>query len=186
MSDKPCLVLYASNHGHTRKIALRIAQRLRDEQLAAVEVGIDDARTIDLADYGTIVIGGSLHAGRHQRPLVRWMRERAATLNAHPTAVFSVSLSQGDKSAKGQDAARECLDALLADTGVKPARSVCFAGALQFPAYNLATRWLMRRIARKQGLATDLSKTVDLTDWDDVDRFSHEIGALAGVLDKVA
>ncbi|EHN12524.1 Protoporphyrinogen IX oxidase oxygen-independent HemG [Patulibacter medicamentivorans] len=185
MSEKPCLVLYASNHGHTRKIASRIAQRLRDAQVAVVVTDVVDGVSIDLADYGLVVIGGSVHAGHHQRPLVSWMRQRAEALNARPTAVFSVSLTQSDAGDEGQETAKGYLDALLADSGVRPTRSVRFAGALQYREYNVAIRWIMRRIARKQGLPTDTSHDVDLTDWDDVDRFAEAIGDLVLVAGRV-
>ena len=64
------LVLYASTHGHTAKIAARIA--------AALEV---DGATVDLQelraspsqpalpDYDAVILGGSVHAGHHQRAL---------------------------------------------------------------------------------------------------------------------
>ncbi|WP_320668625.1 flavodoxin domain-containing protein [Patulibacter defluvii] len=176
---KPCLVLYASQHGHVRKIALRIAQRLREAGLGVVVADLADGSAIDVEDYGLVVAGGAIHAGRHPRALRRWLADRAPALNARPTAVFSVSLAAADPAPATKAATEAQLDGLLAEAGVVPVCRACFGGALQYREYGWPTRWLMRRIARKQGLPTDVSQDVDFTDWDAVDRFAARTGSVA-------
>lgn len=169
MPDKPALVLYASSYGQTQKVARRIAERLRDDGVIAEAVDVSAAGSIDLDSYGPVIVGGSVLAGRHQRKLVAWMKAHATTLNARTTAVFSVSLS----AAGDEETAQGYLDALLQRTGVTAAQTATFPGALAYRKYNFVIRWLMRRIARKNGLPTDTGQNVDLTDWDAVDRFAH-------------
>lgn len=179
MTTKPCLVLYASQHGHVRRIALRIAQRLREAGLAVVVSDLADGTAIDVEDYGLVVAGGAIHAGRHPRALRTWLGDRAPALNARPTAVFSVSLAAADPTPAAQAATEGQLDELLAGCGVSPVCRARFGGALQYREYGRPTRWLMRRIARKQGLPTDTSRDVDLTDWDAVDRFAARVASVA-------
>ena len=40
------------------------------------------------------------------------------------------------------------------------------AGALVYSRYNWLTRWMMRRIARKEGGDTDTARDYEYTDWD--------------------
>jgi menaquinone-dependent protoporphyrinogen oxidase len=61
------LLLYASTHGHTAKIAARIAEGLRAEGVGEVNVrDAVDAGAIDPAAYEAVIVGDSLHAGHHQ------------------------------------------------------------------------------------------------------------------------
>ncbi len=169
MTDQPLLVLYASNYGQTRKVALRIADRLR-EAPATVEV-VEIGTAPDPAGYSAVVVGGSIHAGNHQRALERWMRRNASTLADRPTAVFSVSLSASDVDGDGKATATKALDELLTRTGVQAMRTEVVAGALAYRDYNPLIRWTMRRLARRKGLPDDTSHNVELTDWALVDRF---------------
>ncbi|MFA4929801.1 MAG: flavodoxin domain-containing protein [Patulibacter sp.] len=173
MTDRRVLVLYASNYGQTRKVALRIADRLR-EAPADVEVSAI-GESPDATAYDLVVVGGSIHAGNHQRALERWMRSHAGALNARPTAVFSVSLSATDEDGDGRVTATKYLTELLSRTGVETDRTAVIAGALAYRDYNPLIRWMMRRLARRKGLPDDTSHNVELTDWDAVDRFGAEL-----------
>jgi menaquinone-dependent protoporphyrinogen oxidase len=123
-------VPYASTHGHTAKIAARIA--------AALE---DDGATVDLhqlhgnktqrapQDYGAIILGASIHAGHHQRALVRWTERQHTALDLNPSAFFSVSLTAADDTEEARAATRGYLDDFVEKTGWTPDRSTTFAGA---------------------------------------------------------
>lgn len=172
MTDTRILVVHAGKYGQTRKVAERIAARLRE---SGAEVAIADVRTApptELDGYDAVVIGGAVHQGNHLRALERWMRGRAAAINARPTAVFSVSLSASDVGGPGHTDATNHLDELLTRTGVDADRRTVIAGALAYRRYRPLVRWMMRRLARRKGLPDDTSADVELTDWDAVDRFA--------------
>jgi menaquinone-dependent protoporphyrinogen oxidase len=170
------LVLYASTHGHTAKIAARIA--------AALEV---DGATVDLQelharksqpallDYDAVVVGGSVHAGHHQRALVKWAERHHTALDMKPSAFFSVCLTAADDSEESRAATRGYLDDFVESTGWTPGRSTTFAGALQYREYDVATRVLMRLLMRRMHHPTDASQDYDYTDWDAVERWAHEL-----------
>jgi menaquinone-dependent protoporphyrinogen oxidase len=87
------LILYASKHGHTAKIANRIAQAIREDGVSA---HLHDARSADAVSpsgYDVVVVGASIHAGHHQREIVDWVKEHRAALAAKPSAFFSVCLA---------------------------------------------------------------------------------------------
>jgi menaquinone-dependent protoporphyrinogen oxidase len=174
---KPVLVLYASTHGHTAKIAGRIAEALEHAGHAV------DLRRVDAHDdpspheYAAVVAGGSIHAGRHQRELEEWVRRHAANLSAMPSAFFSVSLSAADDTDEARVVTRRYVDDLIDATGWTPRRTASFAGALQYLEYDFFTRLLIKIMMRRGGHPTDSSRDHDFTDWDAVWRFGRDVAA---------
>jgi menaquinone-dependent protoporphyrinogen oxidase len=49
------------------------------------------------------------------------------------------------------------------------------AGSLAYTRYNFVIRFIMRRIARKEGAPTDKSRDYELTDWTEVARFANGV-----------
>jgi menaquinone-dependent protoporphyrinogen oxidase len=175
------LVIYASTHGHTAKIAARIAEGLRAAGVEEVDVrDAADAGGIDPASYDAAIAGGSLHAAHHQEELVEWVKSHRAALADRPSAFFSVSLTAADDTDEAREATQRCIDDFLAETGWTPARSVAIAGALQYREYNVFTRTLVRLMMRRGGHPTDTSQDYDYTDWDAVERFGREFAPLVG------
>jgi menaquinone-dependent protoporphyrinogen oxidase len=50
------------------------------------------------------------------------------------------------------------------------------AGRLAYTQYSLVTRWLMRRIARKEHAPTDTSRDYELTDWTALEGDTRQFG----------
>jgi menaquinone-dependent protoporphyrinogen oxidase len=176
--DADALVVYASTHGHTAKIATRIAEAMR---AAGLEVDLRDVAHAGDATpgrYGLVVVGASLHREHHQKEIADWVRERAEALAGQASAFFSVSLSAADDTDEARTATQRCIDEFCAQTGWTPDRSERIAGCLQYREYDVFTRQLMRLLMRKMGHPTDASHDHDYTDWDAVDRFGRELAAL--------
>src|SRR3954453_6176921 len=111
------LVTYASKHGHTGKIAARIA-RAAAEAGASVELrDVEGAAHVDLADYDAVVVGSSIHAGKHSREIIDWAREHHAALNALPSAFFTVCLSGAGDTAERRSATTRCSGEFLQAAG---------------------------------------------------------------------
>ena len=68
----------------------------------------------------------------------------------------------------------EIIERLVAETGWRPHRVELVAGALPYTRYNFLVRFVMRRIARKEGGDTDTSRDYEYTDWSAVERFALE------------
>jgi menaquinone-dependent protoporphyrinogen oxidase len=157
------LIVYGTNEGQTRKIARRIADVARELGHAADVV--DSAASPGLARphrYDAVVVAGSVHGGRHQASLVRFVRRSLAELGHLPTVFFSVSLSATGSDLPG---ARKCADAFLRETGWGPSMVGLTAGALAYSRYGFFKRWFMRRIAARAGGDTDTSRDHEYTDW---------------------
>jgi menaquinone-dependent protoporphyrinogen oxidase len=182
MTSAHVLVLYASTHGHTGKIADRIATVMREQGLAVSGRRIGDATEhLDLSAFDGVVVGASIHVGRHQHEIVDWIGEHRTTLDAHPSAFFSVSLTAADDTDEARTTTRELLDDVRDATGWIPTLTQSFAGAFQFREYGLPTRVIMRLMARRVEHQTattiDVHEDTDYTDWDAVDRFALDFAA---------
>lgn len=173
------LIAYASTHGHTRRIAERVGAVLRDRGLETelCDLGAKHADP-DPAGCAGVVVAASIHAGHHQASVERWAKAHAATLATLPTAFASVSLTAADDSDEARATTRALIDELIERTGWTPAHAAPVAGALQYREYDIATRVLMRLIARRHDQPTDVHADVDFTDWPAVERFATEFAAL--------
>lgn len=174
------LVVYASTHGHTAKIATRIGDVIEADGL---EVDVHDARSpgdhTSPAGYDAVIVGGSIHADHYQREVVEWAKRHSEALGAMPSAFFCVCLTAADDTEESDEATRGYLDAFVEETGWAPKEAVTFAGALQYREYDFMTRLVMRMMMKRGGHPTDASRDYDYTDWDAVERFAHECAAMA-------
>lgn len=166
------LILYASTHGQTAKIADRIGATLGADGAQAEVRAVGDAPA-DIAGYDGVIVGASVHAGKHQSEILDWLGVHWERLNELPSAFFSVSLAAADDTDEAREATREIIEDVPELTGWTPHTTTAIAGALQFSKYNLATRVLMRLIARRHEPAADLHHDTEYTDWDAVERFAH-------------
>jgi len=170
------LLVYASTHGHTGRIATRIAETLR---ATGADVELQHAGDGDPspAGYDAVVVGASIHAGHHQRDIVAWAQRHRTCLGRLPAAFFSVCLTAADDTEESRVATRTYLDEFVEATGWTPDRMETFAGAIQYREYDFATRLLIRLLMHKGGHPTDTSRDHDFTDWDSVEAFAHEFAA---------
>ena len=173
------LIVYASTHGQTEKIAGRIAETMRAEHR---EVEFSEVTRVGALERGRcdmVVVAASLHRGHHQRDIVDWVKGNRVALAHLPTAFISVSLQAADDSDESRAQTQECIDAFVEETGWRPQRSEAVAGALQYREYDVFTRLLMRLLMRSKGLPTDTSHDYDYTDWDRVEQPGQAPGMTA-------
>jgi menaquinone-dependent protoporphyrinogen oxidase len=167
------LILYATTEGQTARIAERIAQTLRRSGHAAETCPAMGATArLEAAKYDGVIVGASIHYGRHPRYLRSLVRLQRAALEARPSAFFSVSLSGGGPGAKPK-AARRYLEVFLRQTGWHPRQTAAFAGALPFSKYGAFKRLLMVVFVGLGGGDTDASRDYEYTDWEAVERFAE-------------
>jgi menaquinone-dependent protoporphyrinogen oxidase len=171
------LVIYASAEGQTARVAERIAARLRRDGHAVdvrpIEAGADGP---DPAAYDGILVGASVHFGRHPETIARFVQTRRPALQSRPSGFFSLSLSAGGPAARPADA-RDYVEAFLAATGWQPDLRASFGGALRYSGYPAWKRFVMRRIMRSAGGDTDTSRDHEYTDWQAVDALAGDFSA---------
>src|SRR5687768_5353264 len=97
------LILYATTHGHTTKIASRIADAVRAQgQKVDVVDARDPGETTPVYYYG-IIVGASLHAAHHQREVIDWVKSNRDSLRRRPSLFFSVSLTAAEDTEEARE-----------------------------------------------------------------------------------
>jgi menaquinone-dependent protoporphyrinogen oxidase len=179
MADPRALVIYGTTHGQTAKIAGRIADTLIDCGVRVTLHAAGDGRDPRPDDFDGVIVAASVHRAAHQPAIVDYARRHRDVLNAHPSALVSVSLTAADDTHQARAATAEMIDKLISKTDWIPAATLGAAGALQFYDYDFMTRLLMRLTARQHGM-TDTSHDHEFTDWGAVEGFAREFAATLG------
>ena len=172
------LIVFGTTDGHTRKIAdaLAIAMHTRGVLVRVVEAGNPD---ISPAGNTAVIVAASVHGGRYQRAVRRWLREHAAELRDVPSAFVSVSLGVLQTDPAVHEQLRAIVERLCSATGWRPTLIKHVAGALPYTRYNIVKRLIMKRIASKAGGGTDTRRDYVYTDWRDLDTFAARFMRMA-------
>jgi len=166
------LVAYGTTEGHTAGIAERIAEVIRRQGHQAEVIDLRRSGVNHLDSYDAVIIGGSIHMGKHEEYVADFVRKGGVALERVPSAFFSVSLAaHGD-----MDNARAYVKNFEQETGWRPAQVGFFSGALLYREYGLLKRLMMKKIVRDKpgNLSTDTSRDHDYTDWDEVEQFAED------------
>ena len=171
------LILYGTGEGQTSKVAERIATIVRERGHDANVVDVRERPgSLTLETYDAVIVGASIHVGKHQDEVRDFVTDNRDALSGMPTAFFQVSLSSADEE-KREEAAGY-VESFLAETGWHPDRIGQFGGALRFSEYGFLKRLMMKQIA-KDLLTGDREPNGDIefTDWDAVDAFAADVAA---------
>jgi len=181
-------IIYATREGQTRKVAEHVSGTLAAR---GHDVDTVDARAVgdafSLAGFDGVLLAASVHLGKHEKELVRFVQRHRDALAALPCAFLSVSGSAATAAAPTATpevrarAAAEA-DAVLArfynETGWTPMRALPVAGAMLYSKYNFLVRFVMRGIAKRNGAVLATSGDHEYTDWDALDSFVASFAAL--------
>ncbi len=162
---KKVLVIYATTHGHSARIAGRLGEYLSQEGLSVEGHEVARQDRLDPDPYEAVVVMASIHASRYQKKMADWVSRNAEKLGGKPSAFASVSLSAGSGLEPIIEQNREFARRFFEQTGWTADRIEVVAGCLQYPQYGVINRFLMKRLARKQGLPTDTTAEREYTDW---------------------
>ncbi|ELZ88307.1 protoporphyrinogen oxidase [Haloferax sulfurifontis ATCC BAA-897] len=147
----------------------------RGHEASALNVH-DQLESFTLEEYDSVVVGASIHVGKHQGEVRDFVTDNQDALSEMPTAFFQVSLSSANEE-KREEAAGY-VESFLTETEWHPDRIGQFGGALRFSEYGFLKRLMMKRIANDL-LTEERKPTGDLefTDWDAVDAFAADVAA---------
>lgn len=100
------LIVYASKHGTTEKVALQIQQSLNnDVQL----LNLKQSQHVDLALFDRVVIGGSIHAGTIQSVVKKFCTKNLVELLQKRVALFMCGMNKPELQAEFDRAFPELL-----------------------------------------------------------------------------
>lgn len=172
------LIVYATTEGHTRDLSQFIMRTLaQDGHRTVTEEAPIDAPYPDPSPFDVVFVAGSLHIGRYQSNLVRFVRARHDQLNAMPSAFISVSLSAAGHNPEDWAGLDDCLAAFERETSWTPKAVHQAAGAIRYSHYDFFKRLLLKHIAAQRGEKTVTSRDYDMTDYDALTQFCRDFVA---------
>jgi menaquinone-dependent protoporphyrinogen oxidase len=171
--------VYATTHGHTAKVAARLAETMaaKDVHVEVVAAGEEALPVVKRAD--AVVVVGSVHRGSHQPELSEFVAHHRRLLRDMPSAFVSVSLTAAEDDPELRAETRRMIDEFVEDTGWTPDMQAAVAGAFEFSKYNPFERLIMRLIAREHDIDIDPYADMELTDWKALETFARDFVARA-------
>jgi menaquinone-dependent protoporphyrinogen oxidase len=169
------LVCYGTGEGQTAKVADRIVSTLeaRGHEATALDLG-EGTPGSPIEAFDAVLVGASIHVGKHQPSVREFVGEHRDELAARPTGFFQVSLSSATDDDQRRAEAARYVDEFVEATDWTPDRVGQFGGALRYSEYGFLKRLLMKRIARDATGDTDTSRDYEYTDWTDVEAFTRD------------
>lgn len=142
MNERRVLIAYASKRGSARKAAEWIAAELGP---IADIVDLKKSPPSGLKQYGTVVLGSGILAGKVYRPLQRFIDKHSEELNDKCICLFITHLEEGDGIEKDFRAAFK--EEFLARARVRAG----VGGRLKLKEINFFLRLIMKKISREAG-----------------------------------
>lgn len=172
------LIVYGTSEGQTEKVAGRIAETLAERGHATTTIHVDDGlggHTVE--DFDAVLVGSSIHVGKHQSAIIEFVTDYHDALAAVPSGFFQVSLSSAVEDPEGQAEAAKYVEDLIAEADFHPDRIGLFGGALRYSKYGFLKRLMLKRIAKDATGDTDTSRDYEYTDWEEVEAFTDDFAA---------
>lgn len=167
------LVAYATDHGSTRGVAGRIADRLQQVGVDAEACAVADVR--EVSGYDAIVLGSAIHGGKWLPAARQFAGRNAAALRERPVWLFSVS-TVGDEESMFPPLVAGRLRALRKETpevtgmrrSLHPREHRNFAGAIARSDWPATGRAFFRAAGGRYG---------DHRNWSAIDAWADLIAA---------
>lgn len=169
------LILYTSLEGQSAKIAEAIASGVRNKDHQVVTLAGDNLpRDFNIEAYEAAIIGGPIHMGHYPKAMKKFVKQHRDWLNGHPSALFTVCMAINSQVPGAREGAGNYTEKFKKETQWQPTQAVTFAGAVKFTQYGFITRYIMKRISKREGGNTDMSQDHEYTNWDDVADFATQ------------
>ena len=164
------LIIYSTTDGQTVSIAERIGEVLENSKV----ISIVDAKTLNLNDFETIVIGASIRYGKHKPEVYKFIKDNLEVLDAKKNAFFSVNVV-ARKPEKNTPDTNPYMQKFLELSKWSPKNLSVFAGKIDYPQYKFVDKQMIRFIMWMTKGPTDINGTFEFTDWKKVESFAKEL-----------
>ena len=156
-------IIYMSKHGTTEKIAEIIKSKLEDQEVHIFN--LKKTKPVDLNDFDTIIIGGSVYVGAVQKKLRKYVADNLSILLLKKIALFLVCM---DKTEKRKEFFANAFTAELRDRSIADGFP---GGEFNFGRMNFLERAIIRKIT---GKSSDISEI----DYQAIDEFTGKVNTL--------
>jgi len=153
-------IIYASKHGCTDKCAHTLANELNNN---AALINLDESTDINLDEFNTVIIGGSIHAGSMNKKIKKFTEKSIDLLNQKRTGLFICCMEEEDEKVleQFQNAYPESLRNKAIAHGF-------FGGEFNFDKMNFFEKAIIKKIAK-----TD--QNVSKINYNNIKEFAQKI-----------
>lgn len=147
-------ILYASSHGTTQKIAELIAQKLKNTSVDLIN--LRKTKNPQIAEYNTIIIGCSIHAGNIKSAVKKVFENNLVLLRSKNIALFLCCMNEHQKEAQFNNVFPEWLRKT----------SICNitpGGEFLFDEMNFIEKAIVRKVSK-------IDSTVSNIDYEEIER----------------
>lgn len=151
------LIVYASQHGCTESAARKLESQLKDD---VTVVNLKKDAKPDVTAFDTVIVGGSIHAGRIQKAVRKFYEKHLDTLTGKRLGLFLCCMEDGETAQKQFDTSYpEVLRSRAHVTGL-------FGGEFNFDKMNFLEKKIVQKVA---GVSESVCKIRD----DQIDQFAQ-------------
>ena len=169
------LIIYSTTDGQTIKICNKLAKDSFNNNVKLCS--LKDAVEEDLNNYSKIIIGASIRYGKHNPGVLEFVKSNINILNKVKTAFFSVNVVARKKK-KGTPSTNPYVIKFIKKTKWQPTEIGVFAGKVDYPSYRFFDKYIIRFIMWLTKGPTDISKSYEFTNWDEVIKFGKIINEM--------
>lgn len=132
-------IIYMTKHGCTETCVNKLTEYLGSD---ASVFNLKDRRSIPIEDYDTIIIGGSIHAGKIQRAIKGFCQVYQDTLLEKKLGLFLCCMEEGENAQK------QFNDAFYPSLRNHAKAKGLFGGAFYLERMNLVERAIIKKLAK--------------------------------------
>ena len=169
------LIIYSTTDGQTIKICEKLAKDNFNNNVKLCS--LKDAIEEDLNNYNKIIIGASIRYGKHNPGVLEFVKSNINILNKVKTAFFSVNVVARKKE-KNTPSTNPYVIKFIKQTNWKPTNIGVFAGKVDYPSYKFFDKYIIRFIMWLTKGPTDISKSYEFTNWNEVEKFGKIINKM--------
>ncbi|MGE0089802.1 MAG: flavodoxin domain-containing protein [Bacteroidales bacterium] len=152
-------IIFATKHGCTEKCSQTLAKELQGNTEL---INLDTLKDINLVNYDTIILGGSIHAGMINKVLKKFINKNLNQLLEKKVGLFLCCMEEGEK------AQEQFNNAFPEQIRSKSKANGFFGGAFDFEKMNFIEKAIIKKIAN---IDNSLSKIND----QNIKKFAEEI-----------
>lgn len=157
------LILYATEEGHTGRIARYLEEKVVEQGHQAELVDADEPAELELDEVDALILAAPVHQRRHPRNFEALLTAFGDRINEIRTLFASVSLSAAFP--EGLEEAGEYVTEMKMRTGLKPDVELLVAGAVRTGHYDYFAMQVVRHVVLRDRDFDPSSGEHVFTDW---------------------
>jgi len=133
-------IIYATKHGCTDKCAHTLANELNNN---AALINLDVSTNVNLDEFNTVIIGGSIHAGSMNRKIKKFIDKNMDMLQSKKTGLFICCMEEEEE--KAQEQFKNAFPESLRNKAIAHGY---FGGEFNFDKMNFFEKAIIKKIAK--------------------------------------